>query len=83
MPLDSPEIKDLQVAQIRERLEQLRQQIETYSQPDGPIRAALLPSLQASVDVVEALIQDGQMEVASDLVGPIYREVDRIIQRGY
>lgn len=83
MPLDSPQINDVQVAQLRDRLEQLRQQIETYSEPDGPIRAALLPSLQASVEVVEALIQDGQTEVADDLVGPISREVNRIIQRGY
>ena len=69
--------------EIQQRLDNLRRMIETNREPDGPIRLALLPSLRASIEVVSALIGDGQDEVAMQVFDPVAKEVKRIIERGY
>lgn len=65
------------------QVETLKQRILENSAPDGPIREELLPSLHAAIDVLVALISDGQREVAHEIMVPIAQEVDRIIARGY
>ena len=65
------------------RLAELKQRIEDNSEPKGPIRRALLPSLRASMDVVAALIDDGQVQIATEVINPVAKEVDRILSRGY
>ena len=68
---------------LRQVIDDLQRRIEENCEPNGPIRQALLPSLRASIEVLSALIEDGQPELAAEVLEPVAKEVDRIIQRGY